>query len=371
MYAQSPRDLIQRQLAQQLARKTALAVSPGAAPPTTPPLGEFVSFDVPGSGSAGGQGTMPVSINLFGTVTGNYMDAANALHGFIRASNGITVSFDPPGSKGTFPVAINDLGVVTGYYNDAAGNSHGFVRRSDCSASHPNGCTIVAFDVPGSIISTNPTDINFEGQIDGYYSDANGVHGFLRQPSGTIATFDAPGGAPAFTYAASLNLEGLITGFDGANVGFVRSFDGAIQTFAPSNATLTLPASINVEGSITGYYLEPYANADGFTLRGFVRTKAGAFQTFDAATYSPCCIFTYPVGINDFGAIAGYDNDGYGVFHGFLREANGTIKTFDAPSAGTAYMQGTKPQAINLAGAIAGSYVDSNNVNHGFIFLPW
>jgi len=48
-----------------------------------------------------------------------------------------------------------------------------------------------------------------------------------------------------------------------------------------------------------------------------------------------------------------------------------TIAVFDAPGAGTSFLQGTVGLGITPAGAIAGAYIDANNVVHGFIRAPW
>jgi hypothetical protein len=59
-------------------------------------------------------------------------------------------------------------------------------------------------------------------------------------------------------------------------------------------------------------------------------------------------------GINPAGVIAGEYADASFVFHGFVRAANGTITTFDAPGAGTGPGQGTEAFGINYAGTIEG-----------------
>ena len=51
--------------------------------------------------------------------------------------------------KFTFPQSINEKGEIAGTYNDFAGNRHGFVRD-------PNG-TITTFDPPGSLGTTDTT----------------------------------------------------------------------------------------------------------------------------------------------------------------------------------------------------------------------
>ncbi|MBA3915762.1 MAG: hypothetical protein H0X25_18295 [Acidobacteriales bacterium] len=50
-----------------------------------------------------------------------------------------------------------------------------------------------------------------------------------------------------------------------------------------------------------------------------------------------------------------------------MRSKTGTITSFDAPGAGTAFSQGTEAYGINFAGTIAGFYIDSGGVVHGFV----
>jgi hypothetical protein len=60
-------------------------------------------------------------------------------------------------------------------------------------------------------------------------------------------------------------------------------------------------------------------------------------------------------GINPAGAICQTYLDASNVNHGFVRDPDGAITTFDVPGAGTGPGQGTIPQTINPAGAIVGS----------------
>jgi hypothetical protein len=56
--------------------------------------------------------------------------------------------------------------------------------------------------------------------------------------------------------------------------------------------------------------------------------------------------------------------------HGFSRSPSGTFATFDAPGAGTAAGQGTRPSTNNQEGTVTGWWVDGNNLNHGFVWIP-
>lgn len=77
---------------------------------------------------------------------------------------------------------------------------------------------------------------------------------------------------------------------------------------------------------------------------------------------------TYPQSINNDDAVTGfYIKDGLGTSHGFVRSADGTIETFDAPGAGSG---GTLPAQINAKGEIVGAFFDENLILHGFLRQP-
>ena len=70
--------------------------------------------------------------------------------------------------------------------------------------------------------------------------------------------------------------------------------------------------------------------------------------------------------INPNGAITGYYVDSVGALHGFVRDENGVITTFDAPGAGTANEQGTQSFAISPNGEITGFYFDNTKAYTAF-----
>src|SRR5438105_2864930 len=244
----------------------------------------FTTFDAPGAGTGADQGTIPFDITPAGEITGFTRDAAFARHGFVRARNGAIAVFDAPDAgtgagQGTFaPIFgfnINPQGTITGNYIDASNVSHGFVRA-------PDG-TLTTFDAPGagsttdSFQGTYPSSINQAGAICGaYIDDSNVFHSFVRAPDGTLTTFDAPGaGTGAFqgTVAFANNPAGAITGYylDESNVnhGFVRAHNGTFTTFdAPGAGTGafqgTVANSNNPAGAITGYYTDANDVIHGF-----------------------------------------------------------------------------------------------------------
>ena len=339
--------------------------------------GTFITFDAPDAGTGRLQGTVPANINAPGAITGYYVDANYVGHGFVRASDGAITTFDAPGAvNGTGPSGINPAGVVIGSFADVNFVIHGFLRAIDGS--------ITTFDAPGAVFGTNPSGINPAGVITGTLFDVNFVgHGFVRAINGTITTIDLPGAVNG-TEAVAINPAGVVTGIytDGSFVshGFLRDRDGAFTTFDPPtpgfiNAFAPFSfgpdLSITAEGVITGTYFEFIpGNPFGGNYRVFVRATDGSFTTFDAATYPPCCIWSFPSGINPAGTITGSFNDGFTHNHGFLRTRDGTITTFDVPGAGTGFNQGTAPLGITPEGVVMGLYRDATYVYHGFLRIP-
>jgi hypothetical protein len=236
----------------------------------------FTTFDAPGAGTGVNQGTFPGNINPAGTIAGYYFDASKVFHGFLRTEDGTFTTFDAPGAgtafgQGTltaFFSGLNPAGAITGNYRDASNVNHGYVRA-------PDG-TFTTFDAPGSQ-ATITDSINPAGVIAGFYGDASVVfHGFVRAEDGTFATFDAPGAGTGFaqgTVPQNINPAGATTGYitDAGNVnhGFVRVKGGSVTTFdAPGAGTGafqgTTPFSNNPAGAITGQYIDASNVSHGF-----------------------------------------------------------------------------------------------------------
>ena len=79
---------------------------------------------------------------------GNYFDADNISHGFLRDRNGNFITFDAPDAghvpdsvEGTYPFGINPQGAISGWYVDDSDVNHGFVRGTVAN---------LQFDVPGA-----------------------------------------------------------------------------------------------------------------------------------------------------------------------------------------------------------------------------
>src|SRR5438046_1911719 len=100
--------------------------------PFVRPEPTITTFDAPGAGTGPGQGTLPFAINPAGTVTGYYIDAGDARHGFLRTRNGAITTFDAPGAgtgpgQGTNALSVPAEGAVGGRYVDRGTGCPGFL----------------------------------------------------------------------------------------------------------------------------------------------------------------------------------------------------------------------------------------------------
>jgi len=349
------------------------ATATTAADKPIPGKHKIITFNAPGAGTGSGQGTLAISINLAGKITGLTRDANLVRHGFLRDKDGKIIVFDDPNAgtasgQGTRGYSINPKGAITGWFDDATtGAGRGYVRA-------PDGA-IINFDAPDAGKAPYPQGtfpwgdsvINPSGAITGWYVDStNAAHGFLRAPDGTITEFDVPGDSGGTVPYGGINPAGTITGYycNQTNCyGFLRSADGTFTKFHVSGAVLTAAESINAAGATTGWWQD--ANS---AYHGFVRDPHGKITKFDPPGAGKASSQgTTPWSINDAGVISGQYQDTNNVYHGFVRARDGKIKTYDVPGAGTGGSQGTQPSVINNPGAITGDYIDASGVFHGYL----
>jgi hypothetical protein len=223
----------------------------------------------------------PVSINDFDDIAGNY-PVYSRFSVFIRSAGGVyndDIQFD----RATVATAINGNGAVVGYSRGGEGPGvyRGFVL-------HPDGYRSV-FNVPLPQPEphcegyTFPDGINAAGTIAGwYYNSCNPENmGFVLSPDGVYTVFAAPGtllASPSFDYTStaphwiSIDQEGDVTGSytdtSGVQHGFVRNPYGTVTSFDPPEGNQTTATSINDGGAIAGYY---NYHAGGGPPVGFIR----------------------------------------------------------------------------------------------------
>jgi len=264
--------------------------------------------------------------------------------------------------------------------------SCGFVLS--CGTSVQAQSVIITIDAPDAGTSpgqgTGAAAIDASGTVTGYFYDSNfACHGYVRKPNGKYVPFDTPlgqHGVATCPRPASINAEGVITGveFDrsfgcpnwpdtaggcGGSHGFIRHPNGAIIAFdgpidpARSNPG-TDPAGINVHGSVVGRY---WTADQGSGSTSFLRNANGTFFTFDAPGTKNRAT-PGAVGINGEGTIVGNFIDSNYSPHGYIRSWDGAFTVIDAPGA----VNGTKIVAINSRDELAGMFW-VGNISHGYV----
>lgn len=337
---------------------------------TTPKL---TSIDAPGAGTASGYGTFGTSIDAGGDVAGLYIDANGVVHGFIRAADGSITKVDAPDAGtalnlGTNVRALNASGSATGYYADTNDILHSYLRSSSG--------TLTEFDPPNSI-GSDAFCMNDSGDIAGGLLDVNGAHGFMRGADGTFSVIDPTGTASdvKVVIPTQINSVGAVAGYytdtNTVRHGFLRGPSGAVEILdAPGAATMTDGGTevtdMNSGGVMVGGLAIGVVNGVA-TTRSFMLAADGSYTEFDP----PQAVSSYAEGINDNGVIAGEYRDAKLVRHGYIRQADGSFITFDAPNAAlvpsTLVNIGTAPRRINGSGEIVGTYSDAAGVRHAFV----
>lgn len=261
---------------------------------------------------------------------------------------------DYPSALDTEVRALNDNGQLTGMAT-LVGAPMPFAYTAGAYAPLP------ALPPATGLAVASPHGIDGSGKIVGGAVDAAAVptsgKGFVLV-AGAYSLL-SHGGFP-ITEFRGVNAAGTIAGWaynpaGPTSVAFV--YDPATSTYTD----ITIPVSgwrqvahaINVAGVVVG------SVDDGATAHGFVRDALGTVTTFQLSGQP-----TYARGINDAGVIAGYVIAG-GVAQGFVGNSGIGFAPVTVPGAVE-----TVALAINNSGQVAGYWVDAQGHRHGFIATP-
>ena len=238
--------------------------------------------------------TQPFGINESGLITGTYVDADGAPHGFLLRG-GNYVNIDVPDSLFVEAAKSNDAGAIAGDYVAQDGIDRPFVRDRF-------GNLIFKSGFPGAAV-TYGVKVNNQGSLLGGYtldpSGATGFHGYILTGI-DFATFDYPGANVTSTFPLDMNEVGTIVGSyktttEGEEHGFMRSAQGVFTQIDFPGSVQSEAFGINAAGDIVGRYLGTDGHHHGFLLRN------GNFTSIDYLSPN-----TYAWGINSRGTIVGY-----------------------------------------------------------------
>ena len=265
----------------------------------------------------------------------------------------VVTTFDYPGiGNSTFTYGINKRGDIAGYYVDPSAITRGYIRLA-------NGTFV------GPIVDPNDTGaftralaINSARVVGGDYltSSDNALHGFFLTGS-TYTPYDFPGTSSSEIFA--LNDAGNFGGFgvdiaSGTDLAYV-SIGGVVSMFTLPGATLASTHGMNNINQAVGFY-----TTDGsVTFHGFLRDANG---TITSPIDFPGAISTTLQGINTAGIMVGRYNNADGVIHAFVAKLPHTFISFDYPAATQ-----TSFNDISDKNLISGRYTDGAGIAHGFI----
>jgi hypothetical protein len=260
-----------------------------------------------------------------------------------------------------YPSGINNNGQITGTVATGGngGTTSGFVRDTDGS--------VTVFDASNDWY-TESNAIDAAGNVSGDESTCHDHYtkcfnrAFVRAWDGTITHFRLGKGQYGDTVPCCVRSDGWVSGYAEETVkhktiynGFLRSPSQHVTRFSVPSSTGTAVSGMNSSEDVTG----SYTVSNSQLLNGFIRASDGTFATFGVDGFS-----VVPTGINSGGATTGYI-DADQEWHGFVRNTDGSIKTFDAPNA----TNGTFPRSIMNDGTIAGDYRTGED-SYAFIRAP-
>lgn len=259
----------------------------------------------------------------------------------------VITTFDYPGTGNlTRPQKINDMGDIAGEFVDSSGVTRGFVRFRNGTFSAP----IVE---PNQDVLTDARAINNSRLVAGYYFSLNVSHGFFLSGN-TYTEFDAPGAVN--TYVNALNNAGDFAGNADLTTGnqAYLSVGGNVTFFTvPGAVTLSVYGLNNLNQCVGAYF-------DGNSVyHGFSRDATGTLTNpIDPAGSTQTFIF----GNNDRGFMVGRFVDGTGMTHGLFLASPTRFISYDYPGATFTSLNG-----INRQGLICGRYLDSSGIEHGIL----
>jgi len=367
---------------------------------------------------AGATSLTATDVNDKGQISG-FFTKGGVTDGFVDTNGKFLVLSGPAGASDVQALGLNDAGLVVGSYMDAKGNTDGFVF-STATGTYTTVIDPHAKPVAGSTTTTTVVNgVNDQGQLVGFYVDANGnTDGMLVNPGSQtfLWEFHTHDNAadPTFNQLLAINNAGVIAGYDGSgmpggkpNQGYTLASPYGPHSYTNENfpsSAQTQVTGINNAGETSGFWVDANGNSYGFvdvngrfitatdplapTIGGVVNEQflglndegqVAGFFTTDAQGDTASFIYSTETGsfsavkiagatsitatdINDKGEISGYYTKG-GVSAGFL-DTNGKIVTLAGP-AGASDVQ---VLGLNNAGLAVGSYEDSKSVTHGFVY---
>ncbi len=319
-------------------------------------------FKVPGSVSTEGY-----NINQDGSIVGHYDTADGRRHGFIArpiTDTDAPVDDPPVATPADFYYSFESIDVpsvdflaltASSDFEDYAGYTRSADAEKDVAFTLIDG-VFTTYDFPGSQ-NTYFYALGNNGNAAGHYEDSDGLYQGVVLENGELREYKFPGAVETEIYGIS-DATGALTGnFIGAD-GVRRGFSGDTVVEAPG-ASETYADFINASGRMVGSYID----AEGI-YHPYMRSADGRFISLDfpqAAEFE----FFFMHGINDVGTLVSRSKRIDGVPRTHVGSLQHGLHPVQYPGSVS-----TEGWNINQDGSIVGHYDSPDGRRHGFIARP-
>ena len=307
----------------------------------------------------GSVSTQGYNINQDGSIVGNYDTSDGRRHGFIARPAGETAA--QPVVPISFNYTFESIAVpgvtyleltASSDFEDYAGNTRSMDGK-EVAFTLIDG-VFKTYDFPGSQ-NTYFYALDNNGQAAGHYEDNDGLHHGVILENGELKQYDFPGAVETEIYGIS-DVTGALTGNFIDASGIRRGFSGeTIVEFPGATATY---ADFIVTDRLVGSYID----AEG-VYHPYIRDAGGRMRSIDVpGAENMEYIFTH--GIND----AGVSVNRTKVVGDIPRTYIGTLRGFRELSfPGGVSTEGWN---VNQDGSIVGNYKSADGRTHGFVARP-
>jgi len=315
-------------------------------------------FTVPGSVSTEGY-----NINQDGSIVGYYDSADGRRHGFI-ARLATETDMEPAATPSVFNYTFESINVpgvdflavtASSDFEDYAGYTKSADGAKEVAFTLIDG-VFMTYDFPGSQ-QTHFYALGNSGQAAGHYQDSDGLfHGVILE-NGELREYNFPDAVQTEIYGIS-DATGVLTGNFIDASGVRRGFSGDTIVEAPE-ASETYADFINASGRMVGSFVD----ADGL-YHPYMRQANGRFISLDlpnAAQFE----FFFVHGINDVGTLVGRSKRAGGIPRTHIGSLQHGLHALQFPSS-----VNTEGWNINQDGSIVGHYDSADGRRHGFIARP-
>ena len=254
-------------------------------------------------------------------------------------------TIEVPGVDFLEVAASNDFG-------DYAGNTRSPDGEKTIGFTLIDG-VFTTYDFPGSL-KTFFYALDNTGKAAGHYKDIDGLYHGVILEGGELRQYDFPGAAETHIYGIS-DETGALSGNIVDEAGVTHAFSGDL--------TITFPGAVNTYGDFVnaaGAVVGSYIDADGM-FHGFIRNPDGSFNTIDLPEM-PNLEFLFVNTITDFGAVGFRAKAANDILRSYILMPDGTLYEVRIPGSVI-----TVVRNVNQDGSIVGYYDLADGRRHGFL----